>query len=571
MQMTNIIINLFAPKHNQIIMDSRAPLWFNGSMNLNKPLCILAFVGIVLYLAINMIATGSEPGDPEASAAEADTPLLSKAEMAEAAVKYVQEQTQAPLSSPQTFVTFETHKSFSGYLQQRRLDDDYESQFGDRYPIDYFKVDVRDPSTRTHYTIDLNMKNGDVTGWSRLGAPSRAHAGMSDVAALYLQKHGYDLRQFQLDSPDNRLAGRVVFSDVKPAVGESRLQFFVDVADGEVVGFHTAFSVPNSFTSWFKKQNKTASLLTSINLYGTVLLGLLAIVLVIIRARQIRFAQGALIALVFLVVYTINNMNAYPAVRAGQADDAGNISFTAYIVFIQIVTVSLAVLLYFNLLSGERMWRSRGLPAWPRWRDADFGRSVWHAMGRGYLLCLFLVGLQQLIFFIAETKFHVWAVNDAADSPYNMYNPYIFPTMAWAAAISEEGAYRLFGIALFLKLVRFRFLAVLLPSILWALGHTEYAIYPVYTRLIEVTLLGLVFGYAFLKYGFLTALFAHASMDSVLMGLSMWSISTWPGLFLGFIYIVSPFVVAWVIYRLHSRRQLRRQRPPLPPHLPEAP
>jgi ABC-type sulfate transport system permease subunit len=152
-----------------------------------------------------------------------------------------------------------------------------------------------------------------------------------------------------------------------------------------------------------------------------------------------------------------------------------------------------------------------------------------------------------------------------------MYSPYVFPIMAWAAAISEEGTYRLFGIAFFLKLVRFRFLAVLLPSILWALGHTEYAIYPVYTRLIEVTLLGLVFGYAFLKYGFLTALFAHACMDSVLMGLSLWSISTWPGLYLGLIYIASPFVVAWIIYWLHSRRQRRRQRQPLPPPLPEAP
>jgi hypothetical protein len=284
----------------------------------------------------------------------------------------------------------------------------------------------------------------------------------------------------------------------------------------------------------------------------------------------VRFAQGALIALLFLVVYTINNMNAYPAVRAGQGDGSGEISFTAYIIFMQIVTVSLAVLLYFNLLSGSQMWRARGLQVWPRWRDADFGRSVWYGMGRGYLLCVFLIGLQQLIFYIAESKFHVWAVSDAADSPYNMYNPYIFPIMAWAAAISEEGAYRLFGIAVFLKIVRFRFLAVLLPSILWALGHTEYAIYPVYTRLIEVTILGIVFGYAFLRYGFLTALFAHACMDSVLMGLSLWSISTWPGAFLGLLYIVSPAAVAWLISRLHARRQ-RRLRPGFPPPLPEAP
>jgi hypothetical protein len=60
-------------------------------------------------------------------------------------------------------------------------------------------------------------------------------------------------------------------------------------------------------------------------------------------------------------------------------------------------------------------------------------------------------------------------------------------------------------------------------------------------------------------------------MDSVLMGLSLWSISTWPGLFLGLLYIVSPLFVAWIIYRLHALRGRRRQRPLLPPPLPEAP
>jgi hypothetical protein len=136
-----------------------------------------------------------------------------------------------------------------------------------------------------------------------------------------------------------------------------------------------------------------------------------------------------------------------------------------------------------------------------------------------------------------------------------MLQPGLFPLLAWVAAISEEATFRLFGIILFKKLVRSNFLAVLLPSIIWAASHTQYPVYPVYTRLIEVTIIGIIFGYAFLKFGLITAIFAHACMDSILMGLSLFSLNNVGLAMLGGLYISLPAIIGFLFAWLHKRNR----------------
>src|SRR5690606_18822517 len=158
---------------------------------------------------------------------------------------------------------------------------------------------------------------------------------------------------------------------------------------------------------------------------------------------------------------------------------------------------------------------------WARWKEAGYGKHVVAAMGRGHLGCLFILGVQSFMFFIGEHYFGVWATNDPLFSNYNLLYPLLFPLLAWGGALPEEAVYRLFGIILLKKLFRSTAVAVLLTSMIWAIGHTSYPIFPAYTRFVEVTVLGLIFGWVFLKYGFITAVFAHAAVDSILMGFSL--------------------------------------------------
>lgn len=298
--------------------------------------------------------------------------------------------------------------------------------------------------------------------------------------------------------------------------------------------------------------------MTRISLGASVIMAAAALFIVIRYRKELTFRRGLFLTVLFLGIY-ISNM--IPALRTMHSNGPSQWEAMFNVWFLNIVITIMAISVYFSFQAGRHMWQRQGLVTWPVWKDSTFAAHVRTSMIRGYLLCIFILAVQQTLFFIAGEYFDVWAVNDPADSVLNMTWPAAFPLMAWAAAISEEAIYRLFGIAFFLKLVRNRFLAILLPSMIWALSHTQYPIYPVYTRFVEVTIIGIIFGYAFLKYGLMTVLFAHATMDSILMGLSLFDMKSTPLIAVGIFYIVFPGLVGLAVAWLHTK--FRRNPPTL--------
>ncbi|MNC76506.1 hypothetical protein D3C75_1282410 [compost metagenome] len=76
-------------------------------------------------------------------------------------------------------------------------------------------------------------------------------------------------------------------------------------------------------------------------------------------------------------------------------------------------------------------------------------------------------------------------------------------------------------------------------------------------------MLGLIFGYVFLRYGFFTAVFAHAIMDSLLMSIYlMVEQPTLPHILAGIFYIILPALIGFIIRYLHPRFGGPRRRPP---------
>ena len=217
---------------------------------------------------------------------------------------------------------------------------------------------------------------------------------------------------------------------------------------------------------------------------------------------------------------------------------------------------------------------------WPRPGDPEFGGEVIRSMGRGYLLAFVVLGVQSVLFFAGSKLLGVWSVSDPLESAYNLLEPGYYPLLAWSAAISEEAVFRMFALAFFSVLLRplarrlYRWTgrgvfnnpvcwiipAALISGAVWALGHAGYAIYPVYTRLVEVTVLGLIFAYALLRYGFFAALFAHAIVDIIIMALQiMIADSTYA--FIGLLYMMMPAAAAVLLGRF-----VRRTRPLPNPH-----
>lgn len=416
-------------------------------LKLNRFLLLLASIGLLLYVGISALY-GLRDEEPQAAA----IPTITKQQAAESAAAFIRQRYE--LHNPQTYVVYQSKKERSGYFQKEHLLEAYTKQYGDRFPIDYYQVSVKDSTTKRQFEVDVNFTNSNIIGWhenlvitnTRQSSPiSKTKA--DTLAKLELRQTGFDPEDFSPvdatsdDSAEDQTT--LHYEKRTNPIGEAKLHVQVNFDQTNLTGYNVSFQLPASHLDWLKEQDDSASLMTWISMGFTLLMTLAAIVFAIIYRKHMKFSRGHLLTSIYLVIYIMNNVNMYPAFRVMSGDTNSDLAIRFTIVFMSAITVLLGISLYLSLVAGVGLWNSIGQRKWPSWKDGMFGREVYNGMGRGYLLALFILGIQQVLFYTGEVKFDVWSVNDPTDSVLNMLEPRLFPLMAWVAAISEEATFRL--------------------------------------------------------------------------------------------------------------------------------
>ena len=100
--------------------------------------------------------------------------------------------------------------------------------------------------------------------------------------------------------------------------------------------------------------------------------------------------------------------------------------------------------------------------------------------------------------------------------------PWVAPLMSGLiAATNEELLYRAFAISLLVRLCKIRWIAVVIPAVLWAFLHSDYPQSPFYIRGLELTVVGIAYGIMFLRYGFFAPFAAHYTYNALIGGIGL--------------------------------------------------
>jgi len=505
-------------------------------------------------------------------------------------------------------ITYLSDSTAAGYFSKHDLFDSYHRQWDARHPVDVYRADLVQANNPSALTLYLHPESGKLTGWqSRLKKASAPSADLPSAvepadALRFASRWGENPEDWIWDGRAADAPGAYTFLSRQQDVGEAALILHVvspaAAADSATASSSSSSSerswaggsvtyeirVPKPFADYLEHQSKLAGTLNALGfVVPQLLLLVMSIVYAVTRRSHTSARRGLWLAAIFAAMYAGFYFNLIPGFRAGLITDgaiADEAAIQSLLVVNFIILGIMALFTYLSAVGGDGLWRSMGRSLWPQWRETAFGGEVVAGMKRGYLLAFLLLGVQSVILAGLAQGIGMFQSSDASQSSYNMTVPWLLLMLAWCAGISEEIQSRLFGIGLFrhwlvggaARLLGrapaprtaawLTALAMFPPGLFWAFGHVSYAVYPVYSRLIELAAMAMLFGWFMLRFGFLAVLFAHIILNSILMSVQMMADGLPGNLAAGIAGPFLPIAVAYAVSWLHAFRS--RIASPLP-------
>ncbi len=479
------------------------------------------------------------------------------------------------LGGYQSAVTFHEAWMASVYLQQTlgipRTNDLAREE---DLPLWFWEVRWFKPLQKEEFDLSL-MPDGTVVAMSHVlleddpGASLPQEEARTLAEAYLVADRNWDLQDWELVSastqaqPGGRSDHHFEWKRSDWEVGDSELRLAVDIQGDGVDGYGYWLKVPEAFQRHYAEQRNRAGFINNLSYYlGMGGFGLVALLYYFFGHRRGIFAwyeglkAGALVG----GVYLLAALNFLPLDKAsyGTTQDYA-VFWINQLINILITTTLIAAAVMILWTGGHHLARK----AWPgqdkllprsddRW--ITLGRSTW----RGLMVGCMSGGYVVLFYLVATQILGGWAPMDVpAVDLYATPLPFLAPlALGVIPAISEEFLVRLVGTGSLLALTRKRWLAVLVPGVLWAFAHVGYVRDPIYLRGIELTAVALLYGLVLLRFDLTTTVMAHLAYNAGLGALPLlraghpYFVANGVLVIVGLVLPILPGAVRWVRRRL---------------------
>jgi hypothetical protein len=477
------------------------------------------------------------------------------------------------------------------YLQQT-LGFEKEEQFLKKhnYELFYWIIRFFRENQKEEYYLEISSKTGEIIGFNHLIKDTEVRATKAQEISKKIAKEflgtkfnidfsEYDFHEEHAKKFDNRTDYE--FSWEKKGIyipwkketdsGGAKLLVGATVSGEEIRDFYKSkLDIPEKFKRYVENQ-----LILGGSISGAMRLVFLAwvawaIYIIVKRKKEIIINKThsyliivGLLIFLFGILYDVNNFQSLLFSYPSSSSLAAYISLNFIDTIISFIFSGTVVVM--TGLAGE----SLRFEALSKKQTSSFfhyvNSTIWSRLTAqlvlfGYAFFLILLGLQSAAFYFGQRFLGVWVERLRFTELSSAYIPFLSAfIVGYKASFSEEITYRMFGISWGKRYLKNTFLAALMASLIWGFSHTQYAIFPVWFRGIEVSIMGLVFAFIFLKYGIIPAIVAHYLFD-VFWGVAGYILgNTTPYLFFSSVFIMAiPLILAAVCYYL-NRKEIERK------------
>ncbi len=428
------------------------------------------------------------------------------------------------------------------FLQRTHTMEEANRLMREAFPVWHWRARWFKPLQKEEYNVFVSPSGGMVHFDQRLpeDAPG-ADLAQEDALVLteeFAASKGLDLSTYEhveamSEKQKNRTDHRFVWErkdiaipwrvEGNTAASEATLRLEVQVLGDHVGGYREFLKVPETFERAHSETVSQGMLLTILSFVFMVLLilaSLVVLVLAVRRGEALQWKLGGILAAAVFALGVVQLLNTVPLLKDHYQTEMGYGTFWGMMLAGQVMTgLVFGAVIFLTFTTGTGLARA----SYPNSLTPLEGRGLGWATLRGYGLGAAFIGYVTLFYVVGRRFLDVWL---PAESPYSNILatsvPTLFPLTAGLVAASwEECTFRLFAVSLLKRYARWTPVALVVPAIIWAFGHSSYPIFPVYVRGIELTIAGVIFGLFFIKFDLVTVLIAHYVINALVVSVPL--------------------------------------------------
>lgn len=444
-----------------------------------------------------------------------------------------------PLAGYQSTIVFSVDENAKTYLEREAGLKRANQLMASELNVWYWQVRFFRPGQEEQYSVRVSPA-GRIVGYSHKIPEARAAASLSREAAQQAAEQflvtglGKDANAWQYlpeeansDQRPNRLDWSFTWEKRGFLVKDARDRLEITL-QGQSAGAAREFvKVPEEWTRSYEHLRSANIFYNQVAIVPYIFLFGAALGLGILLARRGQTNWGGALKLgaVAAILLFFMKLNAWPLDRANYDTNSSYGSFVStQIVTAILFAVGAALTISLVLPGGEPLYRAAqpnrlrlGRVFTPRgMRSKEFFSAA--TVG----LCMAAAHIGFLVaFYIVASHFGAWAPQDLSyDDSINTAIPWVAGmAIGLLAATSEEFLFRLFAVPFFERITGSRIIAVVVPAFCWSFLHSAYPQEPPYIRGLEVGLIGIVAGVVMLRWGIVSTLVWHYTVDASLVGL----------------------------------------------------
>ncbi len=524
------------------ITTQKTPLWVEILIT------ALGIIGAIVFITLNQQAL------PDASI----NLEYSRPQITEIAAKSL----QALGFSAQDYhyvLSFTENRMSSFFLQQTLgVEQSNQKISAEKLPIYAWRARWFKPLQKEEYAVRLSTE-GDLVGFAHTIPEDAPGTNVSIAEAQVLAENflnantGWEAQRWErvdassFTQPGGRVDHAFGWKSLDYSAGDSELRYSVTIQGNSLGSLDYWIKTPEAYLRNFSSQRSRAGFINDIAYFLGLLGFLMACAIALVSGKPDK-KQALIPALLGAGVSLASYLNYLPLFPASYNTTQDYALFWSGAVMNAFFSATYTfVMIFIAWMGGQALAKF----VWPRQdrilargpeRWIEFSRSAW----RGLMISGLHLGYV-VTFYLLTSRFLGWWSPIGQGSASNVYaTPFPFLEaldVGLNAALTEELLFRLAGISLILWISRKRWLALLIPGLLWAFAHLSYVSDPIYARGVELTFVALLDGFLFLQFGLLTTIVAHFSYNMIITSVALFQSSDPYYLFSGIVVLAILFAL----------------------------